>query len=106
MGGFYQFNFIADHVTETDAATVNIDTYAGVIHSWIMAQNTTINFLYEGLFTTLVITCDGTPRTITWGTGAHGAAASYVLTASKKHTLKFEYDGISEHVLISTQVLS
>jgi len=96
---------IGDAIALSDAGTVTIDTYAAVVHTLSTTQNFTLNFSNTGMFAYFIVTCDATPRTVTYGTGVHGAAATIALTASKKNVLTFIYDG-TEHVLLSTQVLS
>lgn len=104
MFGFADNNITSDVVAEADSATMNIDT-TSICHSWTCTQNFTLNFSNTGFLVVLVITCDATPRTLTYGTGVHGAAGTLVLTASKKNVLFFIYDG-TEHVLASSLSLS
>lgn len=108
MYGFVDKNITNDIVAVIDVPSITINANSGRVQSWTMTQNTTLNFdatiTEPGESATLIITCDATPRTITYGTGVHGGA-SYVLTASKKHVLVFIYDG-TEYCLASTQVLS
>lgn len=103
--GFNHANLTPGVVAETSAATINIDSLAGTTHTWVAGHDATINFSGDGAFVFLIPTCDASVRTLTWGTGVHGAAASYALTANKKHSLYFVYDG-TEHVLTSVTVLS
>lgn len=103
--GFNHANFTPATVSDTASSSITIDSLAGIVHTWVAGQDETINFSGDGLFVILVVICDASARTLTWGTGVHGAASTYVLTANKKHSLLFMYDG-TEHVLVSTNVLS
>lgn len=105
MFGFQDNNIVSDILAGADVTTVNIDTSLAVVHTWSTTQNLTVNLSGTGLFCVLVITCDASSRTLTYGTGVHGAASTLALTASKKNVLTFVYDG-TEHVLVGSQVLS
>lgn len=78
------------------AATMNLGATTANLFAFTANTDITINFTGSpsaGQEALLIITCDGTPRTITWGTGCVVTAATFVLTASKKHSVVFRHDG-------------
>ena len=104
MFGFNQNNFISDVVIESDLATVAIDTTTGIVHRWDCTQDVTVNFSGDGLFTVLSITLTGIlPKTITFGTNVHSTTSTFAMTAGRKHSLTFAYDGV-EHILVGSQL--
>lgn len=78
------------------SGTMNLSAATANVFTFTADQPITVNLTgspTSGQELVLIITCDGSARTITWGTGCVVTAATFVLTASKKHTVVFRYDG-------------
>lgn len=69
----------------------------------LVDRNISVNFsnFSYGKFFTLHLTCDATPRTVTWGAAIPAAFTSVTLTASKTTTFVFKNNG-TNMILIST----
>ncbi len=81
----------------TPATTINVPIKAmNTVAYWTAGQNVTVNFIgtqRAGMRVSLIITLDGTPRTITFGTGILGSITSFLGTINKKHVVAFVSDG-------------
>lgn len=74
-----------------DAATITLTIGNTNLYAWSASQNQTINASgtqVDGQEITVIITCDATPRTVTFNTG-FSANGTFILTISKKNVVRF-----------------
>lgn len=90
----FQNQFVETPTAETHASSMTLDSTLGRIHTWTATGNETLTATggQAGAELLLVITCDGTPRTISFSAGFH-ATGNFTLTASKISTISFIHDG-------------
>lgn len=95
MIGIINGNHIENVVSEVHAGTMNIDATTGVHHVWSATGNETVNIIngVSGNSIILSITCDATPRTITFGTGLATSVSTFLLTSLKQSVMTLEHNG-------------